>query len=66
MQVIKAKLTYRKTKRSPTSLSKQKLSHSKFPHSNPTKEVLRTKVSNVDGSGPFLTNCKCLNKQTAS
>ena len=66
MQVIKAKLTHRKTKKSPTSLSKQTLNHSKFPYSNPTKEVLRTKVSNANGSGPFLTNCKCLNKQTAS
>ena len=66
MQVIKAKLTHRKTKQFPTSLSKQTLNHAKSPYSNPTKEVLQTKVGNVDGSGPFLTNCKCLNKQTAS
>ena len=66
MQAIKTNLTHRKTKRSPTSPSKQMLNHSKFPYSNPTKEVLRTKVSDVDGSGPFLTNCKCLNKQTTS
>ena len=62
MQVIKAKLTHRKTKQSPTSLSKQTLNHSKFPYSNPTKEVLRTKLSDVTGSGLFLTNCECLYK----
>ena len=66
MQAIKTKLTHHKTKQSSTSPNKQTLSRSKFPYSNPTKEVLRTKVSDVDGSGPFLTNCKCLNKQTTS
>ena len=66
MQVIKAKLTHRKTKQFPTSLGKQTLNHAKFPYSNPTKEVLQTKVGNVDGSGPFLTNCECLYKRASS
>ena len=66
MQTIKTKPAHRKTKRSPTLPSKQMLNHSKFPYSNPMKEVLRTKVSDVDGSGPFLTNCECLYKRASS
>ena len=66
MQDMKTKFTHHETKRSPTSPNKQTLNHPKFPYSNPTKEVLQTRVSNVSGSGPFLTNCKCLNKQTTS